>query len=188
MGGLALGTTQPDLFSYRLDVDGNSRVRNDSYINRDLWVDRNLDVDGTSNFLGNITASSSLGVSGNLFAYGNASVTGNLTVDGGKGIIRGPSSTQQAIAFSQGAVSFPNAPAGAVYDAQFAIPANQFSSNPRVCIAQLTNHSGTFERWTYTVVNVDYLNNSFWVRFYNASNQSSTAAFTLNFILVGPAL
>jgi len=194
MGGLALGTTTSDLSFYKLDVEGNTRVRNDSYINRDLWVDRNLDVDGTAIITGNITAETNLSIGGNITAVDNISVsqnitvTGNITVDGGKGVIRSTNSTQQVIAFTSGTVTIPNSAAGAFYDAQFSIPANKFSANPFISIAQLTNHSGSFERWTHSIVNVDYLNNSFWVRFHNSSSQSSTAAYTLHFILVGPAL
>lgn len=187
IGGLALGTTSPDLFSYKLDVEGNTRVRNDSYVNRDLWVDRNFDVDGTSNFFGNITASSNLSIGGNITAVDNITVSGNITVDGGRGVIRSTNSTQQVVSYPVGSVQFGNAPAGYTTDVTFAF-SNVFSAIPKISIAQITGTSGNFERWFYTIHSIDLATRTFLVRFYTPNGTGGSTTMTLNFIAIGAAL
>jgi hypothetical protein len=174
-GGIGAGTSIPDLSTYKMDINGHARIRQDQYINRDLWVDRNLDVDGTSNFLGNIVASN------------NLTVSGNITVDAGKGILRSTNGTQQVITYPSGALQFTNAPAGHTQDVQFAF-SNVFSAAPHISVAELTDMTGTFERWTLTIHSIDLANRRFWVRFYNASSSSSTMSMNVHFIAVGPAL
>jgi hypothetical protein len=174
-GGLGINTTTPDLSFYKLDVNASGRFRTDLFVNRDMWVDRNLDVDGTTNLFGNITAG------------GNMSVAGNILVDGSKGIIRSTNATQQVITYPSGSLSFTNAPAGYTSDVQFVIP-NVFSSNPHISVAELTDMTGTFERWTMTIHSIDNTTRRFWVRFHNASSQTSTMTMTVHFIAVGPAL
>lgn len=180
-GGLGIATTLPDLFNHKLDVNGSARTRVDQYINRDLWVDRNLDVDGTSNLLGNIIAG------GNISVDGNATVTGNVTVDGGRGIVRGTNSSQRVVVFPSGTVGYTNAPSGFTDDVEFAL-SNVFSANPIITLGQLTNFSGTPERWTFTIHSVNIATNRFTVRFYNASSSNSTFTATFNFIAIGTAL
>jgi len=187
VSALAIGILSPDFLTNKLDVNGGARIRNNLAVNENTFLNQNLIVDGISIFVGNVSTQSSLNVNGNITTNSNLGVAGDITTSG-RGIVRSNNSTQLVIAFTSGTVTIPNSPSGAFYDAQFSIPANKFSANPFISIAQLTNHSGSFERWTHSIVNVDYLNNSFWVRFHNSSSQSSTAAYTLNFILVGPAL
>jgi len=175
IGGLALGTTQPDLLSYKLDVEGNTRVRNDSYVNRDLWVDRNFDVDGVSSFAGNITTGA------------NLTIGGNITVDGGRGVIRSTNSTQQVVSYPIGSVLLNNASAGYTIDVTFAF-SNVFAAVPKISIAQITGTSGPFERWLYTIHSVDLATRTFLVRFYTPNGTSGAATMTLNFIAIGAAL
>ena len=185
--GLGIGTTLPDLVSYKLDVNGSVRFRTDLYVNRDIWADRNLDVDGTSNLFGNILAGNNLSVGGTITGQEDLAITGNITMDGGKGMVRSTNSTQQVIAYPSGTVGYTNAPAGYTDDVEFVLP-NVFASNPRVILAQVTNQTGTFERWTYTIHSINIVTHRFTVRFYNASSTTSTMSATFNFIAVGSAL
>ena len=187
IGGLAIGTLTPDLFSYKLDVNGNSRVRFDQYVNQDMWIDRNLDVDGTSNFGGNLFLAGNLNCTSNASISGNVSVTGNITTDNGKGLVRSASATQQVISYPSGSVSFGSAPAGYTTDVTFAF-SNVFAAAPRIAIAQVTGASGNFERWSYTIHSIDLAARTFEVRFYTANGTGGATAMTLNFIAVGAAL
>jgi hypothetical protein len=186
-GGIGIATTTPDLLSYKLDVNGSARTRVDQYVNRDLWVDRNFDVDGTSNLFGNIVAGSNVSISGSITSVDNVNVTENVTVDGGKGIVRSTNGNQRVVAFPSGGVGYTNAPAGYTDDVEFVLP-NVFSSNPVISLGNVTNQSGTFERWTYTIHSINLATNRFTVRFYNASSSNSTFSCTFNFIAIGTAL
>lgn len=179
--GLGVGTVIPDLVTYKFDVNGSMRGRLDAFINRDLWVDRNFDVDGTSNLFGNVVMSSNLSVSGNI------TTSGNILTDGNKGIVRSTNSAQQVIAYPSGSVGYTNAPSGYTDDVEFVLP-NVFAGVPKVSLAQVTNMSGTFERWTFTIHSVNIATNRFTVRFYNASSGPSTFTATFNFMAVGTAL
>jgi hypothetical protein len=185
--GLGIATTTPDLVSHKLDVNGSARTRVDHYINRDLWVDRNLDVDGTSNLLGNIIAGNNISISGSITGVDNVTVSQNVTVDGGKGIVRSTNSSQRVVAFPVGSVGYTNAPSGFTDDVEFALP-NVFASDPVITIGQVTNQSGTFERWTFTIHSVNIVTHRFVVRFHNSSNTNSTFSCTFNFIAIGTAL
>lgn len=179
-GGLGIATATPDLLTYKLDVNGSLRARLDAYVNRDAWVDRNLDVDGTSNLYGNIIAGNDISVGGDV------TVAGNLLVKNNKGLIRSTNGTQQVVAYPSGVVGYTNAPSGYTDDVEFALP-DVFASAPRICIANVTEQTGTYERWTFTVHSINVNTNRFWVRFYNASNVSSTMQVRLNFIAIGAA-
>jgi hypothetical protein len=77
--GLGIGLTVPDFSFYKLDVNGNARVRQELIVNSNSWVDGNFDVDGTSNFFGTITASNNLNIAGDINAGNNVSVDNNHT-------------------------------------------------------------------------------------------------------------
>lgn len=185
--GLGIATTTPDIFNYKLDINGSARTRVDQYVNRDIWVDRNLDVDGTSNLFGNIIAGSNLSVAGNITSVDNVTVAENVTVDGGKGIVRGTNSSQRVVAFPSGGVGYTNAPSGYTDDVEFVLP-NVFAATPIVTLGQVSNQSGTFERWTFTIHSVDIVTHRFTVRFHNSSSVNSTFSCTFNFIAIGTAL
>ena len=187
IGGLAIGTTLPDLFTYKLDINGNSRVRFDQYVNQDMWIDRNLDVDGTSNLGGDLTLMANFFSSSNATINGNVSVGGNITTDNGKGLVRSAGATQQVITYPSGSVSFGSAPAGYTTDVTFAF-SNVFAGVPRISLAQVTLASGNFERWSYTIHSIDLAARTFEVRFYTANGTGGATAMTLNFIAVGAAL
>lgn len=178
---LGIGMGIPDLFSYKLDIIGSARTRVDQYVNRDLWVDRNFDVDGTSSMMGNVTMNDNLSVDGNI------TVDGNVTVDGGRGIVRGTNSNQRVVTFPVGSVSFGNAPANYSTDVTFAL-SNVFAAMPIISLGQITNGSGPFERWSYTIHSVDIAAHTFLVRFYTANGTGAPTAMTLNFIAIGTAL
>jgi hypothetical protein len=184
---VGIGTTTPGL-GYRLDVaNGDARMTRDLNVNRDIWVDRNLDVDGTTSLLGDATAHSDFQVQGTLSVLTNVSVNGNLTVDGGKGIVRGNNSQQLVVIFPSGAVGLTNAPPGHTQDVTFAL-SNVFAGTPLISVAQVLNTSGNFEHWHVTIHSVDIVNHQFTVRFFNASNTSSTFSATYRFIAIGAAL
>jgi hypothetical protein len=185
--GLGLGAGIPDLFSYKLDIIGNARTRIDQYINRDLWVDRNFDVDGTSNLMGSVLMGNNLTIGGSITSVDAVAVTGDVTVDGGKGIVRGTNSNQRVVTFPAGSVSFGNAPANYSVDVTFAL-SNVFAATPIVSLGQITNGSGPFERWSYTIHSVDIAAHTFLVRFYTANGTGASTAMTLNFIAIGTAL
>jgi hypothetical protein len=178
---LGIGTSIPDLFNYKLDIIGSARTRVDQHVNRDLWVDRNFDVDGTSSMMGNVTMNDNLSVDGNI------TVDGNVTVDGGRGIVRGTNSNQRVVTFPAGSVSFGNAPANYSTDVTFAL-SNVFATTPIISLGQITNGSGPFERWSYTIHSVDIAAHTFLVRFYTANGTGASTAMTLNFIAIGTAL
>lgn len=185
--GLGIATTSPDLITYKLDVNGSARTRLDHYVSRDLWVDHNLDVDGTSNLFGNIIAGSNVSIGGSITAVDNVTVSGNVTVDAGKGIVRSTNGSQRVVTFPSGSVSFGNAPAGYTTDITFAF-SNVFAATPIITLGQITNESGNFERWTYTIHSVDLATRTFIVRFYTANGTGGGTAMTLNFIAIGTAL
>jgi hypothetical protein len=186
-GALALGTTTPDFFNYRLDINGNARTRLDQYVNLDLWVDRNFDVDGNSNLGGNLLLFGNLNAQSDATISGNVAVAGNITTDNGKGLVRSASATQQVISYPVGSVSFGNAGAGFTTDVTFAF-SNVFAAAPRISLAQITTASGNFERWMYTIHSIDLATRTFLVRFYTPNGTGGATAMTLNFIAVGAAL
>lgn len=186
-GALAIGTTTPDLLTYKLDINGNARTRADQYVNQDMWIDGKLDVDGTSNLAGDVTLSANLFSYSNATINGNVTVGGNITTDNGKGLVRSASATQQVISYPSGSVGFGNAGAGYTTDVTFAF-SNVFAAAPRIAIAQVTAATGNFERWSYTVHSIDLATRTFLVRFYTATGTSGATAMTLNFIAVGAAL
>lgn len=185
--GLGIATTTPDIFNYKIDVNGNARVRLDQYINRDLWVDRNLDVDGTSNLLGNIIAGGNISIAGSITSVDNVTVGDAVTVDGGKGIVRSSNGSQRVVTFPSGSVGFSNsAPANYTTDVTFAL-SNVYAAAPIISIGQMTNASGPVERWSFTIISVDIVAHTFVVRFYTANGTGAPTSFTLNFIAIGTA-
>ena len=183
---LGIGTVAPSS-QYRVDVLGNARVSQDLFVNRDLWVDRNLDVDGVTSFFGAVVAQDDFQVQGNQTVLGNLSVSGNITTDAGKGIVRGNNSQQLLVIFPSGSVALTNAPPGHTQDVTFAL-SNVYAGTPIISVAQVLNVSGNFEHWHVTIHSVDIVNHQFTVRFFNASNTSSTFSATYRFIAIGAGL
>lgn len=170
-GNVGIGTTSP---LYKLDVNGDSRVTGN------VRVQEHLVVGGSTTITENIQ------VQGSSHFSGSASVGDNLTVNNGKGVIRSSNSLQLVAAFPSGTLQFTNAPPGHSQDVVFVLP-NVFSSNPLISVAQVLNQTGTFEQWNTTIHSVDFANNQFMVRFYNAGNTNSTMSATYRFMAIGAA-
>ena len=172
-GSVGIHTTTPDA-SYSLDVAGSARVQTDQFINRDLWVDRNLDVDGTCS------------LSGNIFANSNIVIGQNVIVNNNKGIVRSANSNQQVVTFPFGSVVFGNAPVGYVVDVTFVLT-NVFAGNPVISLGNISNATGPFERWQFSIHSIDIAAHTFLVRMF-CPNGSGPVTMTLNFIAIGTAL
>jgi hypothetical protein len=156
-------------------VFGNSRLSNGvlgtSYYNHG--------VKGESVLYYGIYGKSTYGNAG--FFEGKVKVTGDVFVDTDKGIIQNTTGTQ--LKYYKGSVALDYTLGAFATYITDVISMENFSSAPAVYVANISGQSGEYYKVIITPVSVTA--NSFRLRFYNASDTSSTFGGTWNIVAIG---